>query len=153
MFSYKSVCVTRIIITPTVTWFSVSLCWKFEYLNKWNSWTFACFKEDIGCPFSTSYDFFRVFMKCLEHTLVKIPQWLCKTTPFLPCQKHLCSQRAVSVHVSLNANELCLPPPLSSVKEERRFANNRIKFKVWHFFFFWSCSWITNSGYWSILKI
>ncbi len=41
--------------------------------------------------------------------------WSCKTTPFLPRQKPLCSQQAVSVHVSLNDNELLFTPPLSSV--------------------------------------
>ncbi len=45
--------------------------------------------------------FFRVFLKW--------SQWSCKTTPFLPCQKQLCSQWLVSVHISLHANELCSP--------------------------------------------
>ncbi len=40
--------------------------------------------------------FFRVFLKW--------SQWLCKTTPFLSCQKQLCSQWLVSVHISLHAN-------------------------------------------------
>ncbi len=48
--------------------------------------------------------FFRVFLKW--------SQWSCKTTPFLPCQKQLCSQWLVSVHISLHANELCSPAPL-----------------------------------------
>ncbi len=56
-----------------------------------------------------------VFMKWLQHTLVKIPQWSCKITPFLPRQKQLCSQWPVSVHVSLIDNELLLTPPLSAV--------------------------------------
>ncbi len=45
--------------------------------------------------------FFRVFLKW--------SQWSCKTTPFLPCQKQLCSQWLVSVHISLHANEHCSP--------------------------------------------
>ncbi len=48
---------------------------------------------------------------------------MCETTPFLPCQKQLCSQRPVSVHVSLNDNELLLTPPLSSVNWGRKYAN------------------------------
>ncbi len=56
-----------------------------------------------------------VFVKWLQHTLVKIPQWSCKITPSLPRQKHLCSQWPVSVHVSLIDNELLLTPPLSAV--------------------------------------
>ncbi len=47
--------------------------------------------------------FFRVFLK--------YSQWSCITTPFLPCQKQLCSQRLFSVHISLHANELCSPRP------------------------------------------
>ncbi len=58
---------------------------------------------------------FSVVLKYLQHILVKIPQWLWKTTPFLPCQKQPYSQRTVSVHVSLNDNELLFTPPLSSV--------------------------------------
>ncbi len=50
-------------------------------------------------------------MKFLRHTLVQISEWLCETTTFLSCQEQLCSQRAVSVHVSLNDNELLLTPP------------------------------------------
>jgi len=46
--------------------------------------------------------------------LVKIPQWLCKTTPFLPPQKQLCSN--VLVHVSLNGNEQLLTPSLFSME-------------------------------------
>ncbi len=54
--------------------------------------------------------FFRVLMKCLQHWLKFLnPQ----TTLFLLCQ--LCSQRSVSVHVSLNANQLLLTLPLSSI--------------------------------------
>ncbi len=34
-----------------------------------------------------------------------------KQYPFLPCQKQLCSQRPISVHVPLNANELCTARP------------------------------------------
>ncbi len=44
--------------------------------------------------------FIRVFLKW--------SQWSCKTTPFLPCQKHLRSQRLVSVHISSTAH----PAPL-----------------------------------------
>ncbi len=47
--------------------------------------------------------FFRVFLKC--------SQWSCKTTPFLSCRKQLCSQRLVSVHISIHANEHCSPHP------------------------------------------
>ncbi len=57
--------------------------------------------------------FFRVFIKYLQPTLDKIPQWSCKTTPFLPCQKQLCSQRPILVHVSSNDSELLLTPHLS----------------------------------------
>ncbi len=63
---------------------------------------------------------FRVFLKWC--------QWSCKTTPFLPCQKQLCSQLLISVHISLHANEHCLPRP--SVVEQRRFTNNHKKNKV-----------------------
>ncbi len=45
------------------------------------------------------------------HKLVPIVQWSCKT-PISPIKKQLCSQRHVSVHVSLN-DELLLTPPLS----------------------------------------
>ncbi len=45
--------------------------------------------------------FFRVFLKW--------SQWSCKTTPFLPGQKQLCSQWLVSVHISLHANDHCSP--------------------------------------------
>ncbi len=44
---------------------------------------------------------FRVFLKC--------SQWSYKTTRFLPCQKQLCSQWLVSVHIYLHANEHCSP--------------------------------------------
>ncbi len=47
--------------------------------------------------------FIRVFLKW--------SQWSCKTTPFLPCQKQLCSQWLVSVHISFHANEHCSPRP------------------------------------------
>ncbi len=52
--------------------------------------------------------FFRVFMKCLNNTLVKIPHCSCKTKPILPCRKQ------VHGNVSLNDNELLLTPPLSA---------------------------------------
>ncbi len=45
------------------------------------------------------------------HKLVPIVQWSCKT-PISTIKKQLCSQRHVSVHVSLN-DELLLTPPLS----------------------------------------
>ncbi len=45
--------------------------------------------------------FIRVFLKW--------SQWSCQTTPFLPCQKQLCSQWLILVHISLHANELCSP--------------------------------------------
>ncbi len=47
--------------------------------------------------------FFRVFLKW--------SQWSCNTTPFFPCQKQLCSQGLVLVHISLHANELCSTRP------------------------------------------
>ncbi len=43
--------------------------------------------------------FFRVFLKW--------SQWSCKTTPFFPCQKQLCSHWLVLVFISLHANEHC----------------------------------------------
>ncbi len=49
----------------------------------------------------------KVLMKCLQHTLVKIPQHL------LLCQ--LGSQRPILRHVSLNANQLLLTLPLASI--------------------------------------
>ncbi len=48
---------------------------------------------------------------CLFMVFLKWSQWSCKTTPFLPCQKQLCSQRLISVHISLHANEHCSPRP------------------------------------------
>ncbi len=44
-----------------------------------------------------------------------LPQRLCKTTTFYLFKTQLCSQRPISVDVSLNDNELLLTPPLSSV--------------------------------------
>ncbi len=41
----------------------------------------------------------------IHRVFLKWSQWSCKTTPFLPCQKQLCSQWLVSVHISLHANE------------------------------------------------
>ncbi len=67
---------------------------------------------------------FKVFVKCLQYTLVKIPQWSCKTT-FLPCQNS-CSQKPVSVHVSLNANELLPTPPLCILCGEQPSKTKRI---------------------------
>ncbi len=64
--------------------------------------------------------FFRVFVKGLQHTLVKMPQWLYKTTPLYTL---FCSQWLVSRHVPLNANELCSLHP-SLQRKRRRFANN-----------------------------
>ncbi len=69
--------------------------------------------------------FFRVFLKW--------SQWSCKTTPFLPCQKQLCSQRLVSVHISLHDNELCSPRP-SLLWKSKRDSQIIIKNKKWDLF-------------------
>jgi len=45
--------------------------------------------------------------------LVKIPQWLCKTSFLQYLLKNSVVQLPVSVHVSLNDNEQLLTPPLS----------------------------------------
>ncbi len=63
-------------------------------------------KGDIGWQFSTSWYDSLVFMKWLQQTLAKIPQWACKT-PFLPYQKQLYSQWP--------DNELLFIPPLFSI--------------------------------------
>ncbi len=39
--------------------------------------------------------------------------------PVFPCQKQLCSQRLISVHISLHANELCSPRPSLLWKSKR----------------------------------
>ncbi len=46
------------------------------------------------------------------HEMSGVNVWLkLLKTPFLLVKKQLCSQRAISVHVSLNDNELCWPRP------------------------------------------
>ncbi len=79
--------------------------------------------------------FFRVFLKW--------SQWSCKTTHFLPCQKQLCSQRLVSLHFSLHANELCSPRPslLWKSKGDSQIIIKNIKCET---YLFWRCSWIMN---------
>ncbi len=82
---------------------------------------------------------------------LKWSQWSWKTTPFLPCQKQLCSQQLVSLHISLHANELCSPRPslLWKSKRDSQIIIKNIKCET---YFFWRCSWIMNNGYWSILE-
>ncbi len=63
-------------------------------------------KGDIGWQFSTSWYDSLVFMKWLQQTLAKIPQWACKTS-CLPYQKQLYSQWP--------DNELLFIPPLFSI--------------------------------------
>lgn len=67
-------------------------------------------KGDNQCHFQIPKfeGFFRIFMKCLLHTLYKIPRWSFIITRFLPYLQQLCSQRPVYVHVSLNDNHLLL---------------------------------------------
>ncbi len=69
------------------------------------------FKGDTRRPFSTScYDSLGSSWKVYNILWLKFFSGSVKTTPFLPCQKQLCSQWPVSVHVPLNANELLLTP-------------------------------------------
>ncbi len=56
--------------------------------------------------------FFRIFMKCLQNNCAKIPQWLCIINTLFSLSKTVVF---ISVHVSLNNNELLLTPPLSTI--------------------------------------
>ncbi len=88
-----------------------------------------CFKGDIECPFSTSwYDSLGPSWNGLK--------WSCKTTPFLPCQKQLCSQRFISVHNSLHDNELCSPCPslLWKSKGDSQIIIKNIKCETYFFY-------------------
>ncbi len=81
---------------------------------------------------------FRVFLKWC--------QWSCKTTPFLPCQKQLILQLLISVHISLHANDHCLPRPslLWKRKGDSQIIIKNIKCET---HYFWRCSWIMKNGY------
>ncbi len=63
-------------------------------------------------PYCPNFFWFGVVQGGMIHRVfLKWSQWSCKTTPFLPCQKQLCSQWLDSVHISLHANEHCSPRP------------------------------------------
>ena len=74
---------------------------------------YLAFKGDILCPFYHKLIWFLwVLMKCLQHTLVKIPQGSFKTAPFWPCLKQPSTEWPVLSACSFKCS-WASPPPSS----------------------------------------